>query len=375
MFDFNRESPTALQSLFCLVTYLSVLILCYKDYYSCRWIRNDRRIKLYWYIIFMPVLYAMTNFVDTDFFHYYRFVSDLSHGVKDNTIEPVYHEIANLTFYNYLLFRFFIWGFAFVLVFQECLRLRLKTDFVFYTLFVLYINLFTYARASLGMAVAFFGITLILTSRNRLSVKLGGILILCSSVFFHSSMVFIIVCSLFAYLLKWSKRWIIFYLIAIPCLTVGLGKIMSYMLNLEGIEGLMFSKLLYYSELENINERTLIGEIHNTLEISSFVVPLIIIARQVYFKSIHSDISSIRSELYLFKIAFVIVAISIAFLFIGLRTEVFSYRIRYMAIIPIVLSLCGLTIKNVVKRGEYQLCLLIGSASILMSLFSAVKNS
>lgn len=375
MLDFNRDNPTTLQSIFCLIAYLSVLILCYKDYYSCRWIHKTKRVKLYWYVILMSILYALTNFVDTDYFHYYRYVSHLSHGIEDNTVEPVYSEIAKLTFFNYLLFRFVIWGLAFFLLYRASLKLRIKPDFVFYTLFVLYINLFTYARASLGMAVAFLGITLIISAKKDAVIKIGGIIILLSSALFHSSMIVIVACSMIAYVLRWSKRWIIIYLIAIPCLTVGLRLIMDYLLNMDGVEGLIFSKLLYYSELESVHDRTLLGKIQYSLEILSFVIPLFFIAKRVYFQSSGICLNSKCNELFLFKTAFVLVGVSIAFLFIGLQTEVFSYRVRYMAIIPIVLSLCSLTMKNVIKRHEYQLCLLIGSATILMSLISAVKNS
>lgn len=375
VFDFNRDTPTALQSIFCLLSYLSVLIICYKDYYRCKWIRSNKRVKLYWYVILMPILYSLTNFVDTDYFHYFHFVSNLSRGIQDNSVEIIYHNIAKLTLFNYISFRLVIWGIAFLLLYNSCVRFKIKPDFVFYTIFILYVNLFTYARASLGMAVAFWGITIVLTAHKNIAIKIGGIVILLSSLLFHSSMIIVVACCLIAYLLKWSKRWIIEYLIAIPCLTMGIRIIMDFLLNLDGIEGLIFSKLSYYSELESTPNRTLLGKIQYSLEILSFIVPLYIMTKNVYFKSRSLYLDSIRYELSLYKIAFVLVSLSIAFLFVGLQTEVFSYRVRYMAIIPIVLSLCSLTIKKIIKRYEYQLCLLLGSATILMSLISSIKNA
>lgn len=376
MFDFNRDTPSYIQALYCLLFYILFFVLCYKDYYTCRWVRTSHVPKLSTPVVILFFIFTLTYFVDTDYFHYYQYIRQISSGYKIYTTEPVYKIIAVISNYNYIIFRAIIWGSALWIVYITSKKIALKPDFVLYLLFILYFGLFAYARASLAMSILFLGYCLWTISTNKLLIKFLGFCVMCVAISFHSSMILALGCCLIAPLLKWSKKTIIIYTIAIPIISVLLKLCLNIIISSGSTEAMIINKLVLYSESDSGVSRTILGKIQNLLEILAFVYPIYLISYRVYFKYKISDITkSIKIELNLYKIAFILIAISVAFLNIGLNTEVFSYRIRYMSMLPIVYSLTGLFQKGYIKKLDIQICLLIGFIGTTMGLISAVNHA
>ena len=375
MFDFEREYPSFLQALYCFVFYIIFFALCYKDYYTCKWIKTNHTPKLSTPIAILFFLFTLTYFVDSDYFHYYSYIKQIANGFNIATTEPVYKSIAWVSQYNYIIFRAIIWGSGLYIVSFIAKKAGIKPDFVLYLLFILYFGLFAYARASLAMAIAYCGFYYWSIEPHKYHDRMLGMIIMIIALAFHTSMIITILCCLVAPLLHWSKRRAFIYIFAIPLISTVIKFCLSIVINSGTTEAMIVHKLIYYSGSENVSGRTLLGKIQNTLEILTFVYPLILISYRVFFTPRLKDLVAVKFEIKLYKIAFLLVAISIAFLNIGLSTEVFSYRIRYMSMIPIVLSLTGLLQKNVILKKDIQICLLIGFIGTTMGLLSAVNHS
>lgn len=375
MFDFDRESPSFIQAAYCLFFYIIFFVLCYKDYYTCRWVRKNHTPKLSSTIIILFFIITLTYFVDTDYFHYYEYLKTFSQGNQILTAEPVYQVIASIAQYKYLIFRALIWGSGIFIVYFTAKIAKIKPDFVLYFLFILYIGIFCYARASLGMAILFLGFYYLNCSKRNLKLRITGIIIMSISIFFHSSMIVALLCCLLAPLLKWSRYRIVIYIISIPILSWAIGIFLNYIINSGSSEVELVSKLIFYSELDNEAVRTLLGKIQTLLGILTFLLPLYFISYRVYFNNKVIDKKPISFEINLYKIAFILIAISFAFLNIGLTTEVFSYRIRFMAMLPIVYSFTGLLQKGIIIKKEAQICLLIGFIYTIMGMGSVVSHA
>lgn len=188
------------------------------------------------------LLFCLFSFWGTDWFHYletYVFIKD---GYRTN-LEDVYVWIIQNISPDYLFFRLVVWGTALFLFIKTANNLSVSKELVLLLFSIIYIIWFAYARATLAMAMAFYGYSLIIkNSHNFISVLLG-VAILLSSYFFHKTAVFAIGVVALALLLKRYPRYTIWILlIAFPLLIV-LAKIgvASFMLTDIGGDGDMAS--------------------------------------------------------------------------------------------------------------------------------------
>lgn len=167
-----------------------------------------RNRRLWAYILLM--LFCMAAFWGSDYFHIY---DDYNELVSDGwELEYVYHLIAKyLAPNNYFLWRFIVWGCASLLVVKTFERVKIKQDLAICFFVMIWMLWFSYARVSLAMAMAFYGLAIFSTSRTSLFSWLQGLIFLLSSLFFHKSAGFIVIVSLLALLLpyKGNKRWLV----------------------------------------------------------------------------------------------------------------------------------------------------------------------
>lgn len=357
------------------MVYMSFFIVTYNPYYRLKLVNGQERSYSLPYICLFALLVTLTYFIDSDYFHYYNFVKKLSQGYDIRSQESVYVFIARTFFYNYFLFRVVVWGCALFVFYKTCRKSGIRGDEGIYALMIMYGNIFAYARASLGMAILFYGYCL-LVSRHTVHNRLIALGIMVASIFFHTSMAIAMLCCFAALLFKWKKKTILILLLSLPLVIIGLKTAIVNLLG-GGVGGVMLlDKLQYYADLQKDEERTMIGQIQNALAILAFLIPIVMIGRRMYFMSVPSDIwKTCRIELYCFQSACVIMLISIAFNFIGFGTEVMVYRIRFMAMIPIVISLLGLYYKHYLSKMTLQFCFLLGFSAIAMILFSALKGA
>ncbi len=374
--DIYREEPTSLESIFCFFIYMSFFIVTYNSYYRLKVVNGYEKTQSIITVSTFAILIAATYFIDADYFHYHKFVYNLSRGYEITTQEPIYVKIAQTVFYNYFLFRIVVWGLAFFIFYKTCKLCHIRGDEGIYALMIMYGNIFCYARASLGMAVLFYGFTKFIecTSVKR---KIVGLSIMILSIFFHTSMVIALLCCIIAMTVKWKRKTIVLILLAFPLIVLVLHMSIVKLLGNLGLDSMIMTKLQYYTDLENGAERSFIGRIQAFISILAFILPILLIAFRMYFNKRNAlEMWRVcKLELYCFQCAFLILVISFAFYFIGLGTEVFAYRIRFMAMIPIVISLLGLYYKRYLGKRPVQICFLVGFTAIAMKLFSALKGA
>lgn len=212
MFKFVKFNPylVGINLLMILIGYV-IVTPALKYPYS---LTRNRRLWAY----ILLVVFCMAAFWGSDYFHIY---DDYSVLVSDGwELEYVYHLIAKYLAPNsYFLWRFIVWGCASLLVVKTFERVNLKQDLAICFFIMIWMLWFSYARVSLAMAMAFYGLAIISTSRTSLFSRLHGLIFLLASLFFHKSAGFIVIVSLLALLLpyKGNKKWLII-LVSFPLL-------------------------------------------------------------------------------------------------------------------------------------------------------------
>ena len=137
------------------------------------------------------LLFCVFSFWGTDWFHYLEVFPILQSGYKNSNIEDVYVWIAQNLSPNYLVFRLVIWGSAFFLYLQIIKRLSVSRDLALCLFGCIFVIWFSYARVSLAMVLAYYGITLLYKPyQKRLLSYILAVICIAVSFYFHKSALF-----------------------------------------------------------------------------------------------------------------------------------------------------------------------------------------
>ena len=150
----------------------------------------------------------------------------------EQNIEDIYVWIAQNLSPNYLIFRLIIWGGAFGLYLRIINQINVSRYLALLFFGTIYILWFSYARVSLSMSIAYFGL-LLMTGNKRPNVLyfLIGILITGGAYFFHKSAAFGIAMVLVSLILNRNIKWgIRLCIILFPILIVILRSYMGQIL-------------------------------------------------------------------------------------------------------------------------------------------------
>lgn len=158
-------------SLVFLLLFILFIALYYKKNIVLNPQKNIRVGQLVLSILLIVIVSASSG---SDWFSYQQMVwnYDFSNGAT-NYGEPVYGYIARFTERNYLLFRLIVWGGAFLCALQAFKRMRINVNMAAFMLIAAFLLRFNYARASLGMAIYFLGLSFLI-SPYRKKVNGGG---------------------------------------------------------------------------------------------------------------------------------------------------------------------------------------------------------
>lgn len=297
-------------------------------------------------------LYAVFYCINSDYFNYRNWlnVTNISYWNKEKVYLYLVLFCRSLPFnYPYEVFRLIVWGGGVYIVYQTYLLYRkfLLPGLTLLLLFVCYAGTFSYARASLAMAVYFFGIALYLNYKKR-SMRFLGIFLAIFSYFFHREMLIGIVllpCLFIPFERKEMSFFSIFLLLSAIIAISFVGSNLSYLDQI-------FDNDEITSKIEKYN-----AEESKTFRISTFVryfkhfFSFYLVTR--FFKAgkvPRSDFRKYRGKILcrkkvpnsiigMYRITFGILLLSVAFMIIfGLRS-VYSYRILYMSMIPLTLMI------------------------------------
>lgn len=166
------------------------------------------------------LLFCVYSFWGSDLFHVY----DAYHELVQNNwhLESTYHWIAaNLAPNSYFLWRLIVWGLASILLWGTFSSLNINKNLAIAIFLSAWMIWFSYARASLSMALAFYGFALIHSTKRwvKFGKLLGGAFIL-GSFYFHKSASFVIVCCLIVTIFPFFKKkaWWLPLILLLPLL-------------------------------------------------------------------------------------------------------------------------------------------------------------
>lgn len=228
--------------------------------------------------------------------------------------------------YPFEVFRLIVWGGAVVIAYFTFRKYRemLAPCLTILFLFVLYSNTFCYARASLGMAVYFFGVALILLSKKKLITFLGiGVAI--SSVIFHHEML-IGIAVLPCLLIPFERKQVTFLSVFLLIIAI---IVISYVNSHLGIFDALFDNDDLSSKIENFNDAEQ-GKfrLSTLVKYLNFFYPIYLITKCFWKNKVPQSIAG------MYRITYAIIMITVAFMFVfGLRS-VFVYRVLYILMIP-----------------------------------------
>lgn len=354
--DFPFTESSIWTGLYCLFFYLFILILNYRrgvvNYGKISATHSFRVIML-----LLVCFFIITHCLKGDFFHLMEKVHDyvLIEGYY-NYGEAVYPIIGDFVNNNYFLFRVIVWGGSFVLFLITSKRLDIDPYNAAMMLIMAHSIAFSYARASAAMALYFFGLSfLIKPAKHKLIGFIIGILLIVASVAFHRSALIMVLMTILLFVP--INRWTITVFIVGFFILSGVFKeyfeIIAYSAD---IDDTVADKLQRYSE-RTINSG-IASRMSSLFDYASFLIPSYISLVIILLNKKGRNIPIYYKKLNIISLG--LVAVSVMFYFWGSSFVTFFYRILYMSMIPLTLSVCYMWNNRLITKKQMLICFLPG---------------
>ena len=280
---------------------------------------------------FLTLIFCLYAFWDTD---YFTFAFGFSRGLP-NVRDFIYPYLAYISFDSYIIFRLYIWGIGIILYYYTSKRFNIRRNLAIFIFISFFLLTFSYARASLGMAFYFYGLSFLLIKKGK-TIKRMIIMISFFTLAFmaHRSMVFLIALTpLTLFNLRKSHLWLILALI--PLFVFIIHYFTEY-IALGGIGGnsdltTSASKYASFSHEQKMNWKYMIV---TWLHYMGFYIALIYILYYVYFAKHRVILPTFINRLLPFLITISI----ISFILItspAMGLWIIGYRFLYMTGIPL----------------------------------------
>ena len=303
-------------------------------------------------------LFAIFYCIGDDYFNYREWI--YGRNFEFWSKEKVYVGIVFLcrflpVSYPYEFFRLIVWGGAIMMAYYtfRMYRKLLMPGMVLLLLFIFYSNAFCYARASLGMAVFFLGVGLFLRQKQK-RFKYLGIVIAMSSVLFHREMLvgIAILPSLFIPLEKKVNTYLVISLLLFVILGI----------SLIDLDFKFFDAIFDSDTLSNKLERFKNAEegafrLSTLVKYLNYFYPFFIVTGLFWNNKIPHSIAGI------YRITYSILLISVAFMMVfGLRS-VYTYRVMYISMIPLVILTGFCYNKGYLKKNQFLIMMTLAFLS------------
>ena len=287
-----------------------------------------------WFLLFFT-LFAVFYCINADYFRYRDWIygRDFTFWTKEKIYVYIILFCRSLPFdYPFEVFRFIIWGGAVLIAYHtfQMYRGKVLPGLTVVFLFVLYSGTFCYARASLAMAVYFFGIALYLLYKQPL-IRFLGIGIAVSSYLFHHEMLIGLVILPCIFLPFEKKGFSILSIVLVMVVAI----VLSHFSSIQEIVNTVFDSDELSEKVEDINDKEQRAfRLSTLISYLCFYYPIYLIARNFWKKYVPLSIKG------MYRISFAIVMASIALMIITGIRSVYTYRVLYIAMIPISLITC-----------------------------------
>ena len=353
MFDFPVTEVNVWCPTYCLIMYLFILLNNYHigigNAYTNYINTNNKK-----GVIIIVGIFIITHCLQGDFFAMMRAVHNYSAipGAY-NYGEPFYQSLGLFLEKNYILFRTVVFGSAFGLFCLTARRMGIPIYYAVIFLLASYIMIFSYARATLAMAVYFFGLSFLckpLKGYKFIGYIIGIGLILLSR-YFHNSAIIMMMMTL-AILVPTNKKIFILLLISTPILLSSFSNYFYTILDSGEMGEDITAKLNTYNDLER-DALGISGYMINTLQFLSFYIPLALTSKCIFKHKFKVE----KDVLLMYKVMIGLLYISVLFYFLGSTFFVYVYRVLFMTMIPIVLVASKLHQKGYMDKKTFLWCI------------------
>lgn len=302
-------------------------------------------------------LYAMFYCINPDYFRYRDWIYEREFDFWEKEQFYVYTIFfcRLLPFdYPYEVFRFIVWGGAVFIAYHSFRMYRdvLLPGLVLLLLFVFFCGYFSYGRASLAMAVYFFGITLYLC--YKFPWRIMGIVMAILSYFLHHEMIVAIALLPCLFIPFEKKKMVHLSIIGLIVLIIALSYLTSYMEYLDSIIGNedISTKIEDFSEQEQGAFR-----LSTLIKYLNFFYPFYLITKFFWERNVHHSVTG------MYRITYGILMVSVAFMIVAGARSVFCYRIMYIAMIPLALLIGYGYCERYFKMKHFLIMMLIALLS------------
>ena len=377
MLDFTITETSFGLNLYCLVIFLFMVVSYHKtSLYGNTYSVVEHRYYTSWSFLFFFFVASLTFFVNADFFHYMEMVKDYEFDGKNHG-EEIYGTIIYWLDKNYFLFRVCVWGGALWLLIKTFTQYAIDKALGLYIVLLLFFIIFSYSRATLAMAMFFYGFSLLTSSQESKNVYsllghiLFGVLFMGLSYLFHHSIIVLIVMSFFLWI-PVNRVSFIFYVLFYLIILLLFETLVSDLF----LSNFIMEENEYVSERVNsylskeYDEYNLLGAIQSIYGYSIFYLSMIIITKYFLFQS-HVSYPKFYRLLYKLTLLIFVLATTL-FLVFDLEQNVFFYRILYMSFIPITILLAYLYQNNILSKNKMIFILLWGGGYMMWVLVRSV---
>ena len=208
--------------------------------------------RSFWYrMLILTILFVTFGCVGGDFLHN-QVIYDMNlHSDHPIHFEDVYVLLIKGLPSNYYVWRFCVWGMAAYLLFKILDEIKSDLDFSFFVFTLMLLNHFPNLRQTLGFMMMFYGYVLMFRSaEDAMPQKLiMGIILLILSTFFHSTILVFIILSLLLFIPGTkSLVMVIASLIAFPLLYDITKELSTQFIGLVSSNDMMQEKATKYIE-------------------------------------------------------------------------------------------------------------------------------
>ena len=348
MFDFPFQEPSVLTALYCILSYLVIIIIGYKRFYQNKILRYNRKLPIG--VLFLLYVLIAAHAMNGDFFHLMETVHNYDFTIGAYQAQEVmYPLLAKAVNRNYLLFRLILWGIAFLFVMRTYYSVGINSHFGICVLLLCYSITFAYARAAVAATVYFMGFVMLIRDKNLLIFRVIGLLLLLLSFQFHRSLLVLIILTPSIFL-PINKRILYIVLGLMPFIIIMVRMVFSNSLNQLAFldDEVLLRKMENYSSGEKENIQSVRVVIMNTIMYISIYIPFLISSYYILIKDFKIKMGKTVIRLYTYT--FWLFVITTASAYIENDASIFFYRLLFMTIVPSTALFVYMIQKGFIKR-------------------------
>lgn len=318
-----------------------------------------------WLLVFLFCVYA---FWGAD---YYSFCDIFLTPMRlENFRDPLYQYLAIFSFGSYSVFRAYIWGGAILVFLLTLKRLNLDYNIALYVFISFFLLTFSYARASLGMALCFYAFSFLAVKETSVLHRyIIATTLLILAFFAHRSMAIIAVVMFISMRIELNKKTLLLLLILIPIFSIIVTTLISFFSTFETssqdeLTDSFIKSAQTYSSSKIVRTWNWKFLLTNYIHEWSYYIAFAIIIQTIYKQGTY--LSPIFKKLATLTLILLVVTLCTKYMEGSEKAglEILIYRIRYMCGLPIVMLLTYLYQNHYISKNKFRISLLLGQLYI-----------